>query len=139
MIAPNETKLDKKTLIGKKMRILEHRNDVGKKQKPMAWIHIGYAEQKPNVGYDSAGKKTVIGSDKFLDTLRASGTLDGALVKLEEFVKPEHGYWFYRYTLIEAGKGTPEPEAANQPREPYRGRKDARMLGGSIPPFNVKP
>ena len=138
MLQPDEIKINKMDLIGKKLKVIGHRNDLGLKQRQMAWIHIAYAEQQPHLGFDAQRRKSVINSDKFLDTLRASGTLDGALVKLEEFVKPEHGYWFYRYTLIEAGKGTPEPEAANQPREPYRGRKDARMLGGSIPPLNTK-
>lgn len=138
MITQDEVKIDKKTLIGKTLRILGHRADVGLKQKPMAWIYIAYQEQQPNLGHDASGRKTVIGSDKFLDSLRATGTLDGALVKLEEFVKPKRGFWFFRYTLLQPGKNTPEPEAANQPREPYRGKKDARMLSGSIPPLNTK-
>jgi hypothetical protein len=133
MIQPNEVKIDKKILIGKTLKILGHRSDVGLKQKPMAWIHIAYQEQQPQLGLDAQGRKTMIGSDKFLDSLRAAGTLDGALVKLEEFVKPKRGFWFFRYTLLQPGKNTPEPEVANQPREPYRGRKDTRLLPGGIP------
>lgn len=137
MLQPDEIKINKMDLIGKKLKVIGHRNDLGLKQKPMAWVYVAYQEQQPNLGRDALGRKTVIGSDKFLDSLRATGTLDGALITLEEFVKPKRGFWFFRYTLLQPGKNTPEPEAANQPREPYRGRKDTRLLPGNIPPIDT--
>ena len=138
MLQPDEIKINKMDLVGKKLRVIGHRNDLGLKQKPMSWVHIAYAEQQPHLGFDAQGRKSVINSDKFLDTLRSSGTLDGALITLDAFVKPTRGFWYFKYSLLQPGKNTPEPEAANQPREPYRGKKDARMLNGSIPPLNTK-
>lgn len=135
MLQPDEIKLNKKDLIGKKLRVLGHRNDVGLKQKPMSWVHIAY-EGQPSPGRDASGKKTVIGSDRFLDSLRAEGLLDDALIRLESFERPSHGFWFYKYLLLQKGKSSAEPEAANQPREAYRGKKT--MASGAVPPFNTR-
>lgn len=131
MLKQDELKLEKKALVGKRLKILSIRDDYGKKMKPFFWINVALDEQSPHYGVDENGKKTMLNSDRYLEMLRNDGKLGGALLKLEEFVKPKHGFWYFKYAVLQEGKN-PIPPAPATPPEPdhYRGRKDSRESKG---------
>ena len=131
MLKPDEVKLNKKALIGKRIKILSIRTDFGKKMKPFCWLQIALDEQSPHYGLDENGKKTMLNSDRYLEMLRNDGKLGGALLKLESFEKPKFGFWYFKYTVLQEGKN-PIPPAPATPPEPdhYRGRRDRREAKG---------
>ena len=101
MLQGNEIVVDKKKIIGKKFSVMDIRNDVGLHNKPFFWCHVAIQGQTEYGFDDATGKKTVIYSDKFLEGLNSNHELINKLVKITEFVKPKHGFWYYRYEVIE--------------------------------------
>jgi hypothetical protein len=103
MLFTDEIAIDKKTLIGRKFEVLGIRDSRGMRHIPMFYAYVRLSGQLVSGVDNDTQKRTVINSDNFLKNLREEGKLINAIVKIEDLVKPDKGFWFYKYSLIKEG------------------------------------